>query len=408
MSISGRNVDTLRRANLSTVLELVHRSGGISRSQLTAATGLTRSTVAVLVGELVDLELVVETDPETTNRVGRPSPLVVPAPGPVVIAVNPELDAVTIAVVGLSARVEQRIRRGMDHIVTPGETVEIVVETLSALRKSALRGRRVFAIALAVPGLVRADGLVKWAPHLDWVDAPVADLVAARTGIPTVAGNDASAGGVAELLFGVGADCADLIYLNGGASGIGGAVIADGRLIGGASGYAGEFGQNRPGVLDPADRQTARGVLEDEVSRDRLLAVLGAGNVDEEQLEAMLLGSRDDAVVGELARQRRVLGAAVSNAVNVLNPSLVILGGFLGAVLASDPDDLARSVADSSVAASWSDTVISPAGLAADRLMIGAAELGFAALIADPSGAVAAAVERESHALHARRDPARS
>jgi len=184
----------------------------------------------------------------------------------------------------------------------------------------------------------------------------------------------------------VGQGIDDLIYLNGGASGIGGGVISGGAALGGHSGYAGEFGQNRPGFADPADRRTAHGTLEDEVSRARLLAALGMAGGDEAALEVAILGSTSPQVHEELARQRRVLAVALSNAINVLNPQLVVLGGFLAAVHASDPEGLERDVAAQAVPAAWEGTRIRPAALGEDRLMIGAAELAFAGLLADPAG----------------------
>jgi predicted NBD/HSP70 family sugar kinase len=72
------------------------------------------------------------------------------------------------------------------------------------------------------------------------------------TGYPVVAANDASLGALAESTFGSGRDVTDLIYLNGGASGIGGGVIAGGVSLAGIAGYAGEFGHtlvNSTGVL---------------------------------------------------------------------------------------------------------------------------------------------------------------
>jgi predicted NBD/HSP70 family sugar kinase len=382
----GRNLDGVRRGNLSTVLRLVHRTGAASRSQITQFTGLNRSTVAALVGELVERELVVENDPEATSRVGRPSPVVTPHRGPVAIAVNPELDAITVGIVGLSARVVRRVRREVDHPVTPHETAQIVAELLVGLTAE-LADRRVVGIGLAVPGLVRsADDTVRWAPHLDWTDSAIVPLVEAATGRPARAGNDASLGGWAEHLFGVGRGIDDLIYLNGGASGIGGGVISAGSALGGHRGFAGEFGQNRPGFTDPADQRTVHGTLEDEVSRARLLAVLGIPGGDEAALEAALVSSSAPAVHEELARQRRVLAVALSNAINVLNPELVVLGGFLASVLASGPDELERDVAALAVSAVWEGTRIRRAGLGEDRLMIGAAELAFSALLADPAG----------------------
>lgn len=385
----GASNDSVRRDNLGSVLSLVHRSGGLSRSALTAATGLNRSTIAALVGELTDLGLVVEGDAEPTNRRGRPSPQVRPHPGPVAIAVNPELDAVTVGLVGLDARVEHRVRREVDHPVTPEEVTVIVAAIIDDLR-GLLAARRIVGLGLAVPGLVRAgDGLVRWAPHLEWTDAPIARLVEEKTGIRALVGNDASLGALAEHLFGAGRGVDDLVYLNGGASGIGGGVIVEGRPLGGVGGYAGEFGQNRPGVTDSRDRLSPAGTLEDEVSRARLLVAAGLAGADEPHLRRVLLAASEGPIVDELARQRRVLSVAVSNAINVLGPALVLFGGFLATVRASDPEDLDRLVEAHTVRAAWEDVRLESAALGDDLLMIGAAELAFSALLADPAAVTA-------------------
>lgn len=375
----------MRRDNLSTVLGLVHRSGGVTRATLTAGTGLNRSTIAALVAELVERELVTESDSAPTNRVGRPSSWVAPSARPVAIAVNPELDAVTIGVVGLGARVDAIVRHEVDHTVSPHETAEIIAATLAELP---LAGRRVVGLGIAVPGLVRAtDGLVRWAPHLNWTDSPLRDIVMAATGLRTDVANDASVGARAEHLFGAGRDVNDLVYLNGGASGIGGGVVVGGRALSGVAGYAGEFGQNRPGLGSPSDRLSPHGTLEDEVSRDRLLRVVGRSSADERQLRSALLESPDAVVLDELSRQRRVLAAALSNAINVFNPELVVLGGFLSTLLQSAPDELAAAVEAYCIPASFAETRIAPAALGDDLLMIGAAELAFERLLADPATA---------------------
>lgn len=384
MAILGNNLSSVRRDNLAMVLELVHRRGSISRSALTAATGLNRSTVAALVGELVAGDLLLEQGPDATNSVGRPSPLVTVHPGVLAIAVNPEVDAITMGVVGLNGAVVHRERHPVDHVLSPEEAVATIAVLVRALTGG---GRRIAAIGLAIPGLVRAaDGMVRWAPHLNWTDEPIAARLQSVTGIPVLAANDAGLGAIAEQLFGAGRDTRDLVYLNGGASGIGGGVIANGAPLGGAGGYAGEFGQNLPGILDPADRRSPGGTLEDEVSRSRLLKVLGAGAVDEEELTRALREAADPLVRRELARQVRVLSVALSDAINVLNPQLVVLGGFLADVWASDPETLTALVARQSVAASFEGVRILPAALGSDRLLIGAAELALSRLLSDPAG----------------------
>ena len=85
------------------------------------------------------------------------------------------------------------------------------------------------------------------------------------------------------------------------------------------------------------------------------------------------------------------LGAqALATAVNVLDPELIVLGGYLATLLASDPDELARLVAE--VAVPYSTRVrIAAAGLGDDRLLVGAAELALAPVIADPSSVASVA-----------------
>lgn len=381
----ARSVEGVRHRNLSTVLRLVHLQGPTSRARLTTLTGLNRSTVAALTAELGELGLVEERAPEGTNRVGRPSPVIAAAPGVTALAVNPEMDAVTLAAVRLGGGVVVRRRIEMAGIVTPEQTAEVAAATLSAWLPQELRGGRVVGVGLAVPALIRAsDGLVRLAPHLDWHDAPVRDLVAAATGLPTAIGNDASLGAAAEHLFGAGRGVADLVYLNGGASGIGGGLVVGGVPVTGAGGYAGEFGQNRPGIAAPEDRLAEGGVLEDEVSRARLLAVVGLRTADEPSLATALASAPGAAVRAEVSRQRRILATALANAVNVLNPSLVILGGFLATIAEPDLEGLRSAVVAQAMPAATEDLQLRVAALGEDRLMIGAAEAAFARLLADP------------------------
>lgn len=379
---AGDNVDGVRRRNLSTILELVHHGRAASRAELTALTGLNRSTVAALVAELAERRLVDEGDPVASGGVGRPSPAVQPSSYPAVVAINPEVDAVTGALVGLGGRVVARVRHRLDAVPDPDTAARVVRDVARQLTER--RDHRVVAMGLAIPGLVRAvDGMVRWAPHLGWRDVPFAALVGDEFGLPVVADNDASLGALAEHLFGAGRGVDDLIYLNGGASGIGGGVIVRGEPLTGRGGYAGEFGQNRPGA---GDRLSDRGTLEDEVSRARVLALLGLEDADEPALAAAITATTDPRVTDELRRQQGILAVALGNAVNVFNPELAVLGGYLATLLAWRPGDLVDAVTAATIPAAAEGVSIVPAALGEDRLLIGAAELAFRPLLRDPAG----------------------
>jgi len=368
-----------RQRNLARVLRLVHEEGPVPRSALTERTGLNRSTTAALVGELADLGLVSEQLPDAAGRVGRPSPVVGASADVVALVANPEVDAVEIAAIGLDRSVRLRERVELAGVPTPDEAVATIAERAAAWSSGALAGARIVAAGLAVPGLVRAaDGVVRNAPHLGWRDVGLADLASEALGVPAVADNDATCGIVAEHRFGAARGRDHVVYLNGGASGIGGGLIVHGVPVGGASGFAGEFGQSRDGGAS----------LETRVRRQRLLDAAGLAGGDDAALRdalARAAAESDDGVADELAAQRSALAGALANAVDILNPGLIVLGGFLAIVNELGEGALAAEVAAAAMPESAEGLAIAQAALGADRLLIGAAEAAFASLLDDPA-----------------------
>lgn len=388
----GKNFDDVRRSNLAVVLGLAHARGRVSRADLTRATGLNRSTIGALVAELVELGLVEEQEPDSTNLAGRPSPIIVPREDIVAIAVNPEIDAVTISLVSLSGRVLKRIRYDTARVPTPEEVVNIVAAVYAGMRGELDSSFRTAGVGVAVPGLVRAhDGEVALAPHLGWHDVPFAAMLGAALDLPVSAANDASTGVLAESLFGAGRGVRELIYLNGGASGIGGGIAIDGELLSGANGYAGEFGHVLVNSVGSLCHCGATGCLETEVRRAPLLRALGLDSTQSEQLEEMLLaqfsrpGGADVEIAELVDRQLDYLAVALRNIVNVFNPELVLLGGFLGTLYATNPDRLERETRRGALVGPREDLRFARAELGRDILLVGAAQLAFGPVLADPA-----------------------
>ncbi|KQR24760.1 hypothetical protein ASF79_02525 [Agreia sp. Leaf335] len=385
----GNSNDQARRHNLSTVLTLLHHSGSRTRAELTRATGLNRSTIAALVGELGDLGLVYETQQTDPGTVGRPSPFVHLTDRLLAVAVNPDLDAVTIGLVQLGGRVLARVRHETTRAPGIDETVAIVRREVSSLVAGLADDQVVVGVGIAVPGLVRSsDGVVTLAPHLLWNDQPLAEPVAEALGIPAFAANDAQLGLVAESLFGAGRGVEDIVYLNGSTSGIGGSVLVAGNALRGAQGYAGELGHtlvNSDGVTCFCGKS---GCLETEVSLARLLDVLGTAPVDGDEFDRMLVAAADDTVRHEIDRQLDVLSTALGNFVSIFNPSSIILGGFLGSLYAANPERLQAGIRRASFGSLGDGVTLERAQLRTRLLMVGAAELAFAPVLADPAGAL--------------------
>lgn len=131
-----------------------------------------------------------------------------------------------------------------ERVPTPGTSAELnsaIVGTVGALAEH----HAVEAVGLAVAGFVSEDRrVVRFAPHLAWRGAPVADQVAERLGLPVVLEHDANAAAAAEQRFGaaVGARAAALVAIG---TGIGGALLICGEVYRGAHGVAPELGHLR-------------------------------------------------------------------------------------------------------------------------------------------------------------------
>ena len=388
---SGGATDALRRSNLATVLGLVHRDGDLSRSDLTRLTGLNRSTVGDLVAELAGLGLVEVDEAPGGGRAGRPSPVVRVAGNIAAVAVNPEVDAVIVGLVGLGGRVLKRIRIETASARSASETVTLAAAGIAGM----LAGEsdvRVIGIGVAVPGQVRlSDGMVREATHFGWVDEPLAAMLAERTGLQVWAANAAVLGLRAESAFGAGRR-----HRRPGLSDRRG--VGDRRRSRRRRPPAHRRGRVRRRIRHTFVRSDgrqcscgARGCLEAEVTQAELLRSVGLPSADAALLGSRLVATEDPAALAVLERDYALLQVAVRNAVNAFNPTTVVLGGFLAAVYRGARAHGAPDLLSAVVHSSREGVEVVEAQLGPDQLLIGAAEVVFAELIADPAAVLAAA-----------------
>jgi predicted NBD/HSP70 family sugar kinase len=379
-----------RQHNLSAVLTNLHHSGSLTRAELTRRTGLNRSTVGALVGELEQSGLAYETAAPEGGGVGRPSPLVHANGQVAALALNPDVDAIDLGLVGLGGVVLARARHGTATAPTAAATVRLVRKLLEKLQPS-LDECKVVGIGAAVPGLVQSEtGVVTLAPHLDWHDEPLAQMLTEATGYPACAGNDANLGMIAETVFGAGRGVSDLVYLNGSTSGIGAGVLAGGRPLWGARGYAAELGHTLINSNGRPCHCGKRGCLETEVSLHRLQAALGREPLNAEGMQRAMRGGAGSAIKVEVRRQLDLLGQAIAGFVSSFNPEVVLLGGFLGTLHDAMPSRLPACVSRLTFAPAAAGLKIERVELGEKLLMVGAAELAFQPLLADPIGTLEA------------------
>ena len=205
------------------------------------------------------------------------------------------------------------------------------------LEVAALKG-----VGISFGGPMRSTGgHVVRSMHVDgWQDISLAERVSERLGLPATVENDANAAAIAEWRHGAGRGSMDMLYVQV-STGVGAGIIAGGMLQRGASGGAGELGHVVVRSGGPKCRCGNYGCVESfsagwALARDACEALekgdipLPVGtrthSVDAEQLIA-LARAGDTAAATIVTTAFQALGLGVANAVNLLDPELIVVGG---------------------------------------------------------------------------------
>jgi predicted NBD/HSP70 family sugar kinase len=389
----GSRSESVRQANLSVILRGLHLSGAATRSDLVASSGLTRSAVGALVGELTDMGFVYEQRSQSDGSPGRPSPRVRVVTDHVTIAMEVLVDSLAVAVVSLGGHVldRRRIDLARDEIpveATVHELGTLTIELLQALPDTLV----IHGVGVAIAGVVRrSEQSVIVAPNIGWRDVPLGELIqcALPIDVPVVIANDGDLGALAEVRRGVATGMSDVVYISG-EVGVGAGVITDGRPLGGAEGFAGEVGHIpvNPGGL-PC-RCGSTGCWETEVGEQALLRRVGrppggGRAVVDEILAAAAIGDPD--VLAAMDAHGRWLGFGLAGIINTFDPDVVVMGGlfarlhpFVSEALESELDRRVFDVVRQQVG-------VLPSGLGLDGPLLGAAEWAWERVLSDPAAA---------------------
>jgi glucokinase len=247
------------------------------------------------------------------------------------------------------------------QVPTPrdGSALDTLVGVVGRLQADASTRRlTLLGVGVGLPGLVdSAKGMMRSTENYvrEFYDVPLADRLAAHTGLPAFVDNDVNALALAEWTFGLGRGVSPLVVLAIG-TGIGGGMIVNSELIRGASGYAGEFGHMTVNFRGPLCAVCG--------SRGCLAAYLDGTQIAAQArgLFASVGGARDPgpittqgvfeaATAGDRLATRIIdeaceaLAAGLGAIVNALNPQVVVVTGSVAKSLAPLEADIIRRTA---------------------------------------------------------------
>ena len=342
----------VRERNLSIVLNYLWEAGGpIARARLTEISGLNKSTIGSLLTQLQAWGFVRELGTQNVGP-GRPGMLIdIDPEAGRIIGTEIGVDFVSAVLVNLKAEVVWQRKVDTNGASRPGQS-QMLAQTEQLVREAmgqaGAAGCRVLGIGLGVPGLVdHATGTLLFAPNLGWRDVPLREMWHAAFGVPVIVENEANAAALGEKMLGTARQLEHFIYLSAGV-GLGGGLVIDGKLYGGAGGFAGEIGHMTLVPDGPQCNCGNRGCWETLIGptaiteRVRQAAALGQtpvllalpdvdGDVSAIRMRHVLAAAArgEPAVLHVLDEVGRYLGIGIANLVNAFNPRLVVLGGIL-------------------------------------------------------------------------------
>ena len=370
--------ESLRTLNLELVFQhLVAAGRPISRTELAAATGLTRPTITRIIEELLAGQLIIETGLTHDGRAGRPRVgLTLSDEGPAGLGLDIRADGLAACVVDLTGNV---VHLAFAPSTYTDQDAPAVLDSLAQMAAAAIaaiaaQNLTVVTATLAVPGPVHA-GTVRFAPTLGWRNVDAGKLLREATlhlNLPIAVDNEANLAALGEL-YASDNTLTNFVYVSGGL-GIGAGVVIDGQLMRGARGWSGELGHvtvHPDGKPCPCG---SRGCLQAYAS---LQAVLSDEPAPADTSPDAAITARAEAglpnTLALLDTAGFALGVALSDMLNILDIDTVLLGGSFSLLSSWLTANVKAEIDQRVLTAAWAPITIRPALLGPDAAVIGAA-----------------------------------
>jgi predicted NBD/HSP70 family sugar kinase len=322
---------TPRQINRNLVFNLIRTRQPISRADLARVSGLQRSTISLIVEDLIEDKWILEGSTGRLPRGRRPTFLELNHQR-AVIAVDIHPSQTTVAVTDLGGRIVAQ-----NVVVLPADPAKAIQPMITAIRKliSDHSEKSFDGIGISLPG--RTDPLLEkliFAPNLKWPVLSLKSRIQRATGLRVEMDNVANACALSEVWFGDSDGVHDLVVVNV-SEGIGTGIFSNGRLLRGANGMAGEFGHVEMEHDGYPCGCGSRGCWETLASNRaglRYYKELNGGSVPQSFAALVKMAQADDAnAIKALEKMSCFLGRGLRMIASALAPSEIIIVGDITA-----------------------------------------------------------------------------
>lgn len=314
------------------LLALIRSLGETTRAELASTSGLARSTISAQLGQLLSDRLITEGGTAESTG-GRPATLIrFNASAGVVLAADLGATHGRLAVCDLGATPLITEAYEMDIGIGPEAVLDRLEETWTHLLDGAGKSPEdVRAVGVGLPGPVEfAAGRAVHPPIMPgWDGYEVAAELTRRRGVPAFVDNDVNIMAIGERSAMVDPPN-DMVFVKVG-TGIGSGLIVGGHIHRGATGTAGDIGHIQIAADETLCRCGNIGCLEAAAGGAALARELTAAGLKAEHSRdvVQLVRSGEHAAIHTVRKAGRVIGEALASVVNLLNPSLIVVGGDL-------------------------------------------------------------------------------
>ncbi|GAA2128628.1 ROK family transcriptional regulator [Nocardioides bigeumensis] len=315
---------SLRTANRHRVLDVLRDEAGVfTQAELARATGLAPATVSSLVRELSE-EGLVEAEPGSGRR---GSAVRLSRETGIVAGIDFGHSHVAVAVGDLSGRILGEYRRRLQDSVDHHVALADARTMLDSVRVGSARLR---AVGLGLPAPIAGDVVQSSAIFPGWEGVNAREVAEEVFQVPAHVDNDANLGALAEHRIGAARGHDSSVYVKT-ASGVGAGIIVDNELFQGASGTAGEIGHLTIDDNGPLCRCGKRGCLEAYTSTPFVTREVSGQVPGADDIDKVVAAAREGNVAARRALEEagHHLGRGLAAVVNLINPSIVVVGGHL-------------------------------------------------------------------------------
>ncbi|MEQ3553213.1 ROK family protein [Pseudonocardia nematodicida] len=326
--MADRSHDLLVAPEAAALLALLREGGPRTRAQLTALTGLSRSTVAARIETLLDAGLVAPVGEEVSTGGRPPGRLAFRARARLVLAVDLGATHAVVALTDLAGTVLAHRSRRVPIADGPEPVLSWVLTTgLELLAGTGRPASDLAGVGIGVPGPVEHLTGTPVSPPImpGWDRYDVPARVREAFDVPVLVDNDVNLLALAEHAS-VWPDREDLLFVKV-ATGIGAGIVSGGGLQRGAQGSAGDLGHVRiPGTDGRTLEAVASGAALARALTGQGIPAAGTDDVVD------LARAGNLAVLDAVRQAGRDLGEVLATCVNLLNPSVIVIGGGLSLV----------------------------------------------------------------------------